>query len=215
MIVLGRSLVFGSFNVPSGSNEPTIGNGDSIATSLYAYRLGEPQRGDVAVFINPHTGETYLKRIVGLPGDTVQVSRGILSINGEPADRKRIDDYHELDWDGRYQRYVDTAHYRYIETLPGGRSHEILGAPKDLPEDAMPQDNTKIFKVPPGDFFAIGDNRDNSNDSRLQLGYVPLGNLIGRVEFIWFSRAPDTPVWKSVLLYGAGARWERVLKVVP
>ena len=213
LFIMGRSFVMEPFEVPSASSEPTIANGDFVAVSRYAYRLGGPARGDVAVFINPHTGEDYIKRIVGLPGDTVQLKRGILSINGQPAERKRIEDYHQRDWLEMYRRYDDTPRYRYIEMLPGGRPHEILGAQTNLPEDGMPQDNTQVFKVPAGHFFAIGDNRDNSNDSRFQ-GSIPLDNLVGCAEFIYFSRAPDTPGWRIVLDYLAGARWERMLKVV-
>ena len=213
LFALGRNFVMEPFKVPSGSNEPTITNGDFVAVSRYAYRLGEPARGDVVVFINPRTGEDYMKRVVGLPGDKVQLKGGIVSINGQPATRKRIEDYHERDWFQIYRRYDDTPRYRYVETLPGGGPHEILGASTNLPEDAMPQDNTQVFTVPPDHFFVLGDNRDNSNDSRFQ-GPVPLGNLVGRAEFMYFSRAPDTPVWRILLGYLAGARWERVLKVV-
>jgi signal peptidase I len=82
------------------------------------------------------------------------------------------------------------------------------------PEDSLPHDNTGTFKVPPGHFFAMGDNRDNSNDSRLELGYVPLANLVGQAEFCYFSWAPGVPVWKVLVSLATGTRWERMLRVV-
>jgi signal peptidase I len=214
VFVVGRTFIMEPFKVPSGSNEPTIASGDYEAVSRYAYRLYQPERGDVVVFINPHNGENYLKRIVGLPGDTVQVSHGIVSINGQAAQRTRIADYHEREWLEMYQRYEDQLRYRYSETLPGGRTYEILGGYVTVPEDAMPQDNTGTFKVPPGYFFAMGDNRDNSNDSRLNLGYVPLPNLVGQAEFCYFSWAPNVPLWKALINLATGTRWERMLRVV-
>jgi signal peptidase I len=214
IFVVGRTFVMEPFNIPSGSGEPTIANGDYVAVSRYAYRLHQPARGDIAVFINPHTGEDYIKRIVGLPGDTVQLTRGVVSINGQTGQRTRITDYHERTWQEMYRRYEDDVRYRYTETLPNGRPHDILGGHVTLPEDSLPQDNTGTFKVPDGRFFAIGDNRDNSNDSRLDLGYVPLANLVGRAEFCYFSRVPGIPWWKVMVDLFAGARWERMLRVV-
>jgi signal peptidase I len=214
ILFVGRTFIAEPFIVPSGSNEPTIANGDNIFVSRYTYRLHDPARGDLAVFINPHTGEDYIKRIVGLPGDTIQLSRGVISINGQPVQRTRIADYHERTWLEMYRRYDDIVRYRYAESIPGSQPHEILGNEIRLSEDSMPQDNTGIFKVPPGHFFAVGDNRDNSNDSRFQLGYVPLTNLVGRVEFCHFSRAPDTPGWTVLLNPFAGARWDRMFKVL-
>jgi signal peptidase I len=214
MLVAGRTFVMEPFNIPSGSGEPTIASGDYVAVSRYAYRLQQPEHGEVAVFINPHTGEDYIKRIVGLPGDTVQLSHGIVSINGRAAQRTRIADYHERTWLEMYRRYEDNVRYRYTETLPDGQPHEILGGYVTLPEDSLPQDNTGTFKVPPDRFFAIGDNRDNSNDSRLELGYVPLANLVGRAELFYFSRAPGIPFWKMMVNFFVGTRWERMLRVV-
>jgi signal peptidase I len=89
-----------------------------------------------------------------------------------------------------------------------------LGGPVKFPEDSLPQDNTGKFTVPPNRFFAMGDNRDNSNDSRLGLGYVPLENLVGRAEFCYFSRDPKVPLWKVMVNFLSGIRWERVLRVI-
>jgi signal peptidase I len=203
-----RTAAFQPFNIPSGSMTPTLLTGDYVFVSMFSYGYSRyslpfapdflhgrlfgslPKRGDVAVFVNPHTGQDYIKRIVGLPGDHIQVVKGILTINGEPSKRERIDDYLEKEWDDRYGPR-DTLRYHYIETLPNGVKHEILGDQVGQPEDSMPQDDTQVFDVPPGDFFAMGDNRDDSADSRLDLGYVPVENLIGRAEIRFISITAD------------------------
>jgi signal peptidase I len=107
--IAGRTLIMEPFNIPSGSGEPVIANGDYLSVSRYAYRLHEPARGDIAVFIDPHSGEDYIKRIVGLPGDVVQVNHGIVSINSQAAERTRIADYHERVWYEEYQRDQDNV----------------------------------------------------------------------------------------------------------
>jgi signal peptidase I len=193
LAILGERFAPQPFSIPSASNEPTILSGDSIFIWRYAYRDHMPARGDMAVFTDPHTGDDFIKRVVGLPGDRIQVTRGVLIINGEASRRERIADYHERDWDEYYNQVRNDVRYHYRETLPNGSVHEILGDLIAQPEDSVPQDNTSVFQVPDGRFFAIGDNRDNSNDSRLQLGYVPLANLIGRAGFCYFSstKIPD------------------------
>jgi signal peptidase I len=209
-----RSLLFEPFNIPSGSMTPTLLTGDYVFVSKFSYGYSRysfplapgfihgrffsslPKRGDVAVFINPHTGEDYIKRIVGLPGDKIQVVHGILTINGEPSKRERIGDYLEHEWDDRYDRPVDVLRYHYIETMPDGVKHEILGEPTRDPEDSLPQDNTELFTVPDGMFFAMGDNRDNSADSRLDLGYVPLENLVGRADRRFISLEAGAHLWE-------------------
>ncbi len=209
-----RTLAFEPFNIPSGSMTPTLLTGDYVFVSKFSYGYSRyslpwapgflhgrifgslPERGDVAVFINPHTGEDYIKRIVGLPGDRIQVKDGILIINGEPSKRQRIGDYLVQDWDDNYQRPTSDVRYQYIETMPNGVVHRILGDPTTLPEDSMSVDNTGVFVVPPGDFFAMGDNRDNSNDSRLDLGYVPLENLVGRADRRFISLTAGAHLWE-------------------
>ncbi|HLG89980.1 MAG TPA: signal peptidase I [Alphaproteobacteria bacterium] len=212
--LLIRSLFFEPFNIPSGSMTPTLLTGDYVFVSKFSYGYSRysfplspgfihgrlfgslPKRGDVAVFINPHTGEDYIKRIVGLPGDKIQVVHGILTINGEASKRERIGDYLEHEWDERYDRPVDVLRYHYIETMPDGVKHEILGEPTREPEDSLPQDNTEVFTVPDGMFFAMGDNRDNSADSRLDLGYVPLENLVGRADRRFISLEAGAHLWQ-------------------
>jgi signal peptidase I len=209
-----RTLAFEPFNIPSGSMTPTLLTGDYVFVSKFSYGYGPhslpfapsflhgrifgslPKRGDVAVFVNPHTGEDYIKRIVGLPGDKIQVSKGVLIINGEPSKRERIGDYLEREPDDRYDRVESMLRYQYTETMPGGVKHDILGNFTNQPEDALPQDDTEVFEVPAGHFFAMGDNRDNSSDSRLGLGYVPLENLVGRADRRFISLEPGAHLWE-------------------
>ena len=209
-----RSLLFEPFNIPSGSMTPTLLTGDYVFVSKFSYGYSRysfplapgfihgrffgtlPKRGDVAVFINPHTGEDYIKRIVGLPGDKIQVVHGILTINGEASKRERIGDYLEHEVDDRSDTPYTVLRYHYIETMPNGVKHEILGEPTSEPEDSHSQDDTPVFTVPDDAFFAMGDNRDNSSDSRLELGYVPVENLVGRADRRFISLEAGAHLWE-------------------
>ena len=221
--VLFRSTAVQAFNIPSGSTTPTLLTGDTVLVSKFAYGYSRfsfpfapalfhgrvfaaaPVRGDMVVFANPHDGVTTLKRIVGLPGDRIQIVHGILVINGAAARRERVGTYLERDWDEAAGAPVAVLRYRYRETLPGGLEHEILGQPAGLPEDSGPVDDTGIYVVPPGQYFGMGDSRDNSADSRIltQLGYIPAENLIGRVEFRLASFEPGARIWQIWKLPGA------------
>ncbi|WP_207462499.1 signal peptidase I [Azospirillum sp. SYSU D00513] len=205
-----RTFAFEPFNIPSGSMIPTLLVGDYLFVSKFSYgyskhtvafgfplfqgRIFEsiPERGDVAVFKLPRDNKTdYIKRVVGLPGDTVQVLGGVLHINGQPVKRERIEDYVTTDALGREIREA-----QYIETLPNGRSHRIIEE-----SDNGPLDNTPLYTVPQRHVFMMGDNRDNSLDSRVasQVGYVPLENMVGRAEFLFFSLEDGTrffEVWR-------------------
>ena len=156
----------------------------------------EPKRGDVVVFKLPHDTEVdYIKRIIGLPGDKIQMRAGRLYINDQMVERERIEDY--LVRGDRAGQLARAA--RYVETLPGGKKHEII----ELMGDNGPLDNTKVYTVPQGSYFAMGDNRDNSLDSRVPpdapqpgVGYIPKANLVGRAEFLFFSTDGSAAIWE-------------------
>jgi len=198
--VLIRTFLFQPFNIPAGSMKPTLLVGDYIFVSKYSYGYNrfsfpfspplalisgrvfasEPERGDVVVFRLPKDPSTdYVKRVVGLPGDRIQMVNGVLHINGTPVKREQIEDFVETEDNGRE---VHIKQWR--ETLPNGVSHMTL----DMIENGF-YDNTKEYRVPAGHYFMMGDNRDNSSDSRVEnaVGYVPAENLIGRVQIMFWS----------------------------
>ena len=162
--------------------------------------FSEPKRGDVAVFKLPADNSTdYIKRIVGLPGDKIQVRDGILHINGKAVKRERDGEFVSFDpWSGRFKRIP-----RYLEILPNGRQHHILEE-----TDQGFADNTQVYIVPKGHYFGMGDNRDHSKDSRFlaDVGFIPRENLVGRAEMKFFS--VEGSAWK-IWLWGSTLRTER------
>jgi signal peptidase I len=233
-----RTFAVEPFNIPSGSMIPTLLVGDYLFVSKYSYGYSkhsfpfsmgffsgrifshDPERGDVAVFKYPgDQGQgvnrtDYIKRIVGLPGDHVQVTGGILQINGKPVERIKVGDYVQ----GGGGSYRNTTLYN--EVLPNGRRHEIIEN-----GDNGVSDNTPVFVVPPGHFFMMGDNRDDSLDSRTalmfangpaqQLGwYVPAENLVGRAEFIFFSHDPSAANWYEPWKWPAAIRFGRFFMAI-
>jgi len=223
LALLIRTFLFEPFNIPSGSMKPTLEIGDYLFVykpaygySRYSFPFGLapfegrvwaedklPERGDVIVFKLP-TDPTidYIKRIVGLPGETVQVREGRLYINDQIVPRENV---------GMRQlrEGAGTATVtEYIETLPGGTMYSIYEE-----TDNHPLDNTEEYLVPPGHYFAMGDNRDNSQDSRVLnlVGYIPLENIVGRASFIFFSTngyANLAEVWK----WPKTIRYERIFQ---
>jgi signal peptidase I len=200
-----RTLLFEPFNIPSGSMIPTLLVGDYLFVSKYSYgyskhsvpfslipfsgriAMSAPERGDVIVFKLPSDNKTdYIKRLVGLPGDTIRMQDGRLFINGTLIERERVDEFVYRDTDGNVRRPV-----RYRETLPGGFEHFILEE-----GDNRRLDNTREFMVPEGHYFMMGDNRDNSVDSRADVGFVPAENLVGRAEFLFFSTDGSASIWE-------------------
>ena len=161
---------------------------------------GEPERGDIIVFRHPVTGTDFIKRVVGLPGDTIQMKNAVLHINGSPVKLEDAGVFEEVFGpqgplrnrprceNGVVGEGAICKKSRQTETLPNGRSHSILNIAQQR------HDNTGVYTVPPGHYFFMGDNRDNSTDSRVPpaaagVGYVPFENLIGRADRVMFSSA--------------------------
>ncbi len=217
-----RTFLFQPFNIPSASMEATLLVGDYLFVEKFSYGysrytfpfggwpLGDsmhgrfleraPQRGDVVVFKFPGDNSTdYIKRLIGLPGDRIQMQGGIILLNGKPVPRTRVADYVEM---------VDGAPHhvpQYQETLPGGKSYLTLDRE---PDGAL--DTTGVFVVPPDHYFMMGDNRDNSDDSRAAVGYVPAENLEGKAEFRFFSIDISAPFWE-VWRWPLAIRYSRLL----
>lgn len=216
-----RAVLFEPFSIPSGSMVPSLLVGDYLFVSKYSYGysglsvglgfaernfgvklpegrfLGnEPQRGDVVVFKLPgETGIDYVKRLVGLPGDRLQMRNGQLYINDTLLKREKTGSYEirgeDLEaGDPYFRRIFARQGTLYSETLPEGRIHTILEM-----SDEDEADNTPVFTVPAGHYFMLGDNRDNSRDSRF-IGFVPRENLVGRAEIIFFSLKNGLPFWR-------------------
>ncbi len=224
-----RTVAYEPFNIPSGSMIPTLLIGDYLFVSKFSYGYSRhslpfslplipsrvmvtpPERGDVAVFKWPNDNKTdYIKRVIGLPGDRIQVRGGRLHINGKRVRRERVEDFIERDERGRSRRVP-----QFIETLPGGRKHRILEY-----TDAGELDNTEIFTVPKGHYFMMGDNRDNSSDSRVPsdsirrgVGFVPLENLVGRAEILFFSTDGSARAWE-VWGWPSAARFKRFFRTI-
>ncbi|MBN9244471.1 MAG: signal peptidase I [Mesorhizobium sp.] len=203
-----RTLFFQPFSIPSGSMRPTLLEGDYLFVTKWAYGYSRyslpfgldlfsgriwgsaPTRGDVVVFkFPPNPSIDYIKRVVGLPGDHIQMKDGQLFINGVGVPREKVGQIDNPDIT-EVDRPVDV----YRETLPNGVSYDTL----DLTPNSI-GDNTREFVVPPDHYFMMGDNRDNSSDSRFTVGYVPAENLVGRANIIFFSIADGASpleIWK-------------------
>ena len=192
LAIILRTFLFQPFSIPSGSMKDTLLVGDYLFVSKFSYGYSkysfpfspdlfdgriwssEPERGDIAVFkFPPNPNIDYIKRVVGLPGDKIQMKDSVLHINGVPVKRERAG----LFTDDETGAIVQT----YIETLPNGVSYSTLDV------NLSATDNTRVFEVPEGHYFLMGDNRDNSSDSRVSVGFVPLENFVGKANVVFFS----------------------------
>lgn len=214
------------FRIPSGSMQPTLQVGDYIVVTKWSYGYGRysfapfegllphgrlfgraPQRGDVLVFRpTPEPDRDFIKRVIGLPGDRIQMIDGVLNINGQPVRRERVGTTRLCpDSDGTA---YDVATYR--ETLPNGVSYITC--------DKRPNgelDQTRVYVVPPGHYFMMGDDRDNSADSRVPsvVGFVPFENLVGPAQFVVASFDSTTSIFRPWTLF-TGFRGNRFMKSV-
>jgi signal peptidase I len=224
IVAFVQILLFQPFRIPSSSMEGSLEIGDylfvtkfSYGYSIYSIPLvapaqasegrilgGEAERGDVVVFRLPaDPAQDYIKRVIGLPGDRIQMIAGVLHINGEPVKLEQMEDRIELREDGTEARIP-----QFRETLPNGTQHVILNR-----EDESRFDDTEEFQVPAGHYFMMGDNRDNSNDSRGDVGFVPAANLVGRAQVIFFSHDGSAEMWE-LWQWPFAIRYSRLLNLI-
>lgn len=237
IVALFRTLLFTSFMIPSESMMPRLLVGDYLFAAKWPYGYSGaslpidwnngrgrvfgslPDRGDIVIFKHPIDRSDYVKRVIGLPGDQVQMVAGALHINGQPVRKERIDDFVmpiQPNQGCREVRFTDRTgggfacrYPQFRETLPGGRSYNILDF------GLTPQDTTPPVVVPEGMLFLMGDNRDNSLDSRFPavpqqgIGLVPVENLVGEASFMFFS-TDGSAEWLKPWTWFTAARWDRI-----
>ncbi len=216
-----RTFILQPFTIPSGSMLPNLLVGDYLFVSKYSYGYSRyslpfspniikdrifarlPERGDVVVFRLPNdTNVDYIKRVIGLPGDEIQIINGLIYINDEEVSVTNYND--------DYKYFTQYNKNTLKNEILDGKSHLIL----DLETESL-GDNTGIYRVPNDHYFMMGDNRDNSLDSRFidQVGYVPFENFVGRAEFLFFSSDKSVPLWK-IWNWHKKFRFDRIAKKI-
>lgn len=237
-VLIFRSFIFSPFTIPSESMVPRLVNGDYLLAAKWPYGFSahslpfdlalpegrvlasDPRRGDVVIFKHPVDGTDYIKRVIALPGDSVAVVNGQVVLNGEALPLRRIADFEialspntGCAWGGSEARRADGVrvcrYTRFAETLPGGATHNIVEF------GPTSSDNFAPVTVPAGAMFVMGDNRDNSQDSRFPaaagfgVGMVPMDNLVGRAVIIAWS-TDGSAQWIKPWTWFSAARWERI-----
>jgi len=234
VVVVLRSFIFSPFSIPSESMLPRLLVGDYLFVSKFSYgysrhslpfslpllpnmHWSDPTRGDVVVFKAPPTNnEDWIKRVIGLPGDTIQMQDGVLILNGKPVPKQRVADFvlpitpNVKNCDTEFQDMDDKGKPicripRFKETLPGGKSYDVLD------QGMRPADNTGVYTVPAGHVFMMGDNRDDSADSRFQqgIGFVPMENIEGKAVVNFWS-TDGSASWFLPWTWFTAARWSRI-----
>ena len=220
--LLIRSFIAEPFNIPSGSMKPNLLVGDFIFVSKWSYGYSRhslpfsiplipgkifeklPKRGDVAVFKTPYDNKTdYIKRVIGLPGDKIKIINGEILINENLIVRKKMNDFIDVNKQGNINRLRKYKEYFYESEF------DVL----DIMDNGV-VDNTQLYIVPENHFFVLGDNRDNSQDSRFlnKVGYIPIENLVGKAQYIFFSLENSRfyEIWK----WPQSIRYERLMEKI-
>jgi signal peptidase I len=239
VVLLAKGAIAEPFYVPSGSMEPTLLIGEYLFVTKYSYGYSRysipfapplfsgrifaspPERGDVVVF--RHGDLDFIKRLIGLPGDRIQVKEGVLYINDTPVKREAESDFVGEDpcpKDGpsfSFPGYINRSVHvkRWRETLPNGRSYDTLEcAPRPVSLGEIDPNNTEVYTVPAGQYFMMGDNRNNSEDSRFpDVRYVSFELFIGHARIIFFSLEGGSPAW-AIWNWPWDIRWSRLFKII-